>query len=137
MTVTTSDFLGLWQIERTIEDGHSASRAVFTGEASISHDVTHCIYAEVGTLAMAGVKPMTAERRYLWRPDANGFDISFTDERFFHRLSLSGPTQAAHWCDPDQYDVIYDFTDFPSWKSTWHVVGPRKNYVMHSAFRRG
>lgn len=136
MTASTSDFLGHWQIERTIDDVLSQSGAIFAGTASISRNIPHWIYAEVGTLTMAGSKPMMAERQYLWRPDENGFDIFFSDERFFHRLTLSGQTQAAHWCDPDQYDVTYDFTDFPRWKSTWRVTGPRKNYVMHSMFSR-
>jgi hypothetical protein len=128
------DFVGHWRIERKIQDGLAGQNAVFIGTASISITDEDWVYAETGTLKLSGTRPMTAERRYIWRPDATGIDIFFSDNRFFHRLELAQPQQSKHWCDPDQYNVTYDLTHWPNWQATWRVVGPRKDYVMKSEY---
>lgn len=79
---------------------------------------------------------LKAERRYLWHPVGAGFDIYFDDKRFFHRFDLDVSATAAHWCDPDTYDVAYDLAGWPEWRSTWRVAGPRKDYMMTSTYRR-
>jgi hypothetical protein len=72
------------------------------------------------------------ERRYLWALDLS---VLFEDGRFFHKVPpLGGAT--AHWCDPDQYDGMYDFSDWPEFAVTWHVRGPRKDYRMETQYRR-
>ena len=73
-----------------------------------------------------------AERRYLWGPDLT---VCFEDGRFFHQVPPEGG-QAAHWCDPDQYEVSYDFRAWPDWQTRWRVVGPRKDYAMVSWYRK-
>jgi hypothetical protein len=73
-----------------------------------------------------------AERRYLWSADLS---VWFEDGRFFHNVPPhGGPT--AHWCDPDQYDGQYDFADWPAFRVTWRVRGPRKDYRMETLYRR-
>lgn len=134
MTVIQSEFIGSWRIERVIEDALSNSTAQFTGDAHIGDCGVDWTYSEIGKLILDGSPQMTAERSYIWRPDATGFDIFFNDERFFHRLELGTNPQAAHWCDPDQYDVRYDFSDWPNWSCVWNVRGPKKNYRMKSAY---
>lgn len=136
MTPRSKDFLGHWRVERSIADALSQQSAQFTGTAEISDRGADWLYAETGQLQILHTKPMLAERRYLWCADEMGFDIFFEDGRFFHRLNLQATTQAAHWCDPDQYDVSYDFTPWPSWQSAWSVVGPKKNYVMKTTYSR-
>ncbi|MEM9438207.1 MAG: DUF6314 family protein, partial [Pseudomonadota bacterium] len=73
-------------------------------------------------------------RRYWWKPMEGGFDIHFEDGKPFHELQFASPT-AQHFCDPDTYDVRYDFRDFPTWRSTWDVRGPKKQYRMTSIYK--
>ena len=134
MTLEPQDFLGQWQVSRVIEDALTYKTATFSGRAEISDQGDCWLYAEAGHLQMQGAKPMVAERRYLWRAQECSVDIFFEDGRFFHRLELQATAQAAHWCDPDQYDVAYDFSDWPRWRSTWSVVGPKKKYVLKTQY---
>lgn len=133
--LTPSDFLGHWSIARTIQDAKSASTAQFTGTAEIKQGVEDWIYSERGTLVLASGAQFVAERMYFWRPSGAGFDVFFDDKRFFHRFDLVAAAQAQHWCDPDKYEVAYDFSRWPCWQSTWQVSGPRKDYVMQSSYR--
>lgn len=131
-------FLGCWELTRQIEDAKAKSTARFEGRASVRARDSGWLYHEEGKLHLAHGAPLHAERRYLWLPVGQGIDISFEDGRFFHRMELSSAqesSEAAHWCDPDQYDVRYDFSGWPVWQSTWKVTGPRKNYVMQSRYR--
>lgn len=134
VSLKPTDFLGHWQLERKIVDVFSKTDARFSGTAQIFDEGARWIYRETGKLTMKDAKPMTAERRYIWQADAEGVDIHFEDGRFFHRLKCAGDAEAAHWCDPDQYDVVYDFAYWPEWQNTWHVRGPKKNYAMTSAY---
>lgn len=135
MTAKTTDFLGRWSIDRTIEDAQGTGSAHFTGSAVIKECGDIWEFSESGTLSLAQGSVMRAERKYLWRPAGAGFDVFFEDQRFFHHFDLGADAQASHWCDPDQYDVSYDFTDWPNWSSRWNVAGPRKAYIMQSQFR--
>lgn len=134
MSLRPAKFLGLWHIERNIEDSLSGNTSYFTGQAEILEQGKDWLYAERGQLKMQGAPSMTAERRYIWRANAGGIDVYFEDRRFFHRISLADAASAAHWCDPDQYDVRYDFSDWPFWNSVWSVSGPKKNYSMRSSY---
>lgn len=127
------DFEGDWQITRRIEDALSGQEAGFVGTARFERDCLGLRYSEKGLLTLGGAS-MEAERVYLWRSADAGIEVFFDDGRFFHRID--GSSGAGHWCDPDQYDGIYDFGDWPDWSSRWQVKGPRKDYVMVSIFKR-
>lgn len=129
MTRILSDFIGTWQLTREIVQ-NGTGRATFVGQAEWSFDAEALDYVERGVLSLEGQPPMTAERRYRWDADLN---IYFDDGRFFHQVPSKGGA-AAHWCDPDQYDVVYDFTDWPAWSCKWQVKGPRKDYVLESNY---
>lgn len=134
LSLKPTDFLGNWALERRIDDVLSGSVSTFSGTACLSVGENQWSYHEVGKLLLADAQPMTAERRYIWRADDNGVDIHFDDGRFFHRLDCSNDAVAQHWCDPDQYDVEYNFSNWPKWQNTWSVRGPKKNYTMTSAY---
>lgn len=133
--ITPFDFVGDWSIKRTIEDAKSNSTASFVGKAQIVEGHKEWVYSEQGELALATGAQFFAERKYFWHPNETGFDVFFEDKRFFHSFELGSAAQAQHWCDPDQYEVAYEFQQWPIWKSTWQVTGPRKNYVMSSQFQ--
>lgn len=73
---------------------------------------------------------MTASRVYLWKADLS---VWFDDGRYFHTVPAQGGA-TDHWCDPDQYDVRYDFAEWPDFRVTWRVEGPRKSYTMVSDY---
>ena len=145
-----SDFEGVWQITRQIIHANGTG-AQFNGAGTFVRTKSGLVYDERGTLqfeipqtdvsgtAELGAK-ILATRRYFWdSPDevsgADHVHMRFEDGRAFHLVPL-GSGGSAHWCDPDQYDVSYDFAKWPFWSAVWRVLGPRKNYVMTSEYFR-
>ena len=122
------DFKGVWVLSRQVAHTHGRP-ARFEGFARITRAWT---YLEWGNLEIEGAD-YAAGRRYEWAPVEGGFDVSFEDGRPFHDLRFAAP-EARHFCDPDTYDVTYDFSEFPRWRSTWVVTGPRKDYRMESHY---
>jgi hypothetical protein len=130
------DFEGVWRLERRIIDALGPD-AVFTGTAGFTRDTEGLILHEAGRLELTGQGGFQAERRYHWRQAGAMIAVLFADGRDFHRFDPGqGLTTADHWCDPDTYRVRYDFTNWPVWQAEWRVTGPRKDYVMHSVYRR-
>jgi len=131
MTVQLADFEGKWWLSRRIVQG-DGTKARLQGVAMFRAVPEGLAYEEIGTLRMPGQPEMEARRAYFW-----GLDLTvwFEDGRYFHQVPEDGG-ETAHWCDPDQYDGHYDFEDWPVWRVTWDVRGPRKNYRMESEYRR-
>ena len=131
------DFAGVWRLERRIEDQRAGQVAHATGQAMLSAEGAGLIYEETVLLHLPGQAPLEGRRRYLWRAAARGIAVLFDDGRDFHVIPLgNGAPEAAHWCDPDQYDVRYDFSAWPQWSSVWDVCGPRKDYRMETGYER-
>jgi hypothetical protein len=129
-------FTGLWDVERDVEDVRAGRAGRFSGTARFAPDPEGLAYAEAGTLSLAGVPPMPASRRYLWRDGGAGtIEVRFEDGRLFHRFCADEPAPAAaHDCPPDRYRVRYDFARWPRWQAEWRVQGPRKDYGLVSRF---
>ncbi|MCR9111010.1 DUF6314 family protein [Marivita sp. XM-24bin2] len=123
------NFIGLWSVSRVISDHFSASTGTFHGTACFTAAKHGLAYIETGKLQLAGQPPFHAERRYHWHQDENGLHVSFDDGRPFHSFDPDNP-EASHWCDPDTYEVTYEFDDWPHWRTIWNVSGPRKAYQM-------
>ncbi|WP_305972172.1 MULTISPECIES: DUF6314 family protein [unclassified Mameliella] len=127
-------FLGDWQVSRQIwqDDG---ARGRFEGTARWQRDGTGAIYSERGQFWLGGQGPFVAERSYRWDADLT---VYFEDGCLFHKVPTEGG-EVAHWCPPDQYDGLYDFSDWPRWSLRWRVTGPRKAYeslTLYSAAER-
>ncbi|MDG1736935.1 MAG: DUF6314 family protein [Paracoccaceae bacterium] len=127
------DFEGSWQVSRWIKDALIGQSGNFEGLAEFKRDELGLRYIERGILKL-GAASMQAERCYLWRVADKGIEVQFEDRRAFHHIDQSA--EAAHWCDPDQYNVTYEFGEWPEWSSRWAVKGPRKDYEMVSNYRR-
>ncbi|KFE34410.1 DUF6314 family protein [Thioclava atlantica] len=128
-----SDFAGEWALTREIRHA-DGSEARFEGAARFVPEGEGLLYLEEGALILPGGQRMRAERRYLWRTEGGRIAVFFEDGRPFHSFAPDAP-EAAHWCDPDDYRVTYEFAHWPDWRAEWRVRGPRKDYVMISDYR--
>ncbi len=132
-----ADFEGAWRLTRRIEDRILGQTGHLDGRAWFTRGMDGLNYSESGTLRLPGQPGMQAERRYLWREAGAHIEVLFDDGRPFHAFDLADSQPAAdHWCEPDSYAVRYDFAAWPDWTSEWQVIGPRKDYTLHSAYRR-
>ncbi|MEO0937043.1 MAG: DUF6314 family protein [Pseudomonadota bacterium] len=126
-----ADFTGPWQLARTIAHADGLTAAL-TGTATFTPEGRGLAYAETGALSIAGAPPFEATQRYTWD---ERLGVHFADGRFFHTVPAQGGP-ASHWCDPDQYDGVYDFSDWPRWTLRWQVRGPRKDYTSDTTYWR-
>lgn len=124
-----SDFAGRWQVVRKIT-AKAAPDATFEGTALWTPQGTGLAYSETGVMRLSGHPPMQAARRYFWAED---LAVYFEDGRFFHQVPRAGG-QTQHWCDPDRYRVVYDFSGWPQFRATWQVSGPCKDYVSDTLY---
>lgn len=130
-----SAFTGEWHIRREIEDFMAGQTVSFRGIARFVPDEDALRLTETGEMAIPGQPPLSATRSYVWRQEPDGLSIWFADGRYFHRI-VKERAADDHWCDPDRYEVVYSFSDWPRWRSDWRVRGPRKDYRMTSHYRR-
>lgn len=125
------DFEGAWRYARRIS--HADGRvAEVSGRAVWWWDGAGLVCDETGEMRVPGYPPIQVARRSLWR---EGLAVHFADGRVFHHVPPEGG-ETAHWCDPDQYDGCYDFTDWPRFCVSWRVRGPNKDYHMTTEYRR-
>jgi hypothetical protein len=137
LQLSLTDFVGNWSLRREIDDHLAGAQSCFVGTAVFSNSDGGVLLAEDGVLTMAGQRPMQATRRYLWRQNGDAIAVSFDDGRDFHTFRPNEDAPLAnHGCPPDFYRVTYDFSDWPNWRSTWQVTGPRKDYRLTSGYRR-
>ncbi len=136
--LSLAEFQGKWTLSRVITDRRANAEGVLSGAASFTPDEPgRMIYEESGTLSYARQPPMAATRRYIWTETEEGIEVTFETGKSFHTIMLDRlMPDAIHLCDPDLYNVSYDFTRWPKWSSTWSVVGPRKDYKMVSDYLR-
>ncbi|MGB1235528.1 MAG: DUF6314 family protein [Planktomarina sp.] len=125
-----ADFEGTWIFDRVIDDALSG-QATATGTARIGQGA----YLEETTLTLPDGTVLNGTRKYLWAEVEGGIEVRFHDGRPFHTIRFTAPADA-HWCDPDTYNVTYDFDAYPKWTSTWAVKGPRKDYRMVTRYRK-
>ncbi|QPH53708.1 DUF6314 family protein [Pontivivens ytuae] len=130
-------FAGRWSIRRDIFDLDSQWTGQFKGQGDFVPRAAGLDYLEEGELRFAGLPPFSATRRYRWEAGDADILVEFDDGRFFHRFDpLESGAEAAHFCDPDLYEVRYLF-DLPSeWRAEWRVEGPRKDYRMVTIYKR-
>ncbi len=129
-----SDLEGLWRLTRTIEDARAGITGHLEGTSRWLRDGDGLRQEEAGVLRYGDAAPMQAARVYLWRDTAAGLAVYFEDGRAFHELG-AGRLEDRHWCDPDTYDVRYDFGRWPDWTQSWRVTGPRKDARITSRFQ--
>lgn len=134
-----SDFIGQWVLDRRIDDRITGQTGAFEGTATVAPvGAAGAAYHEVGILRLGDGPGFTAERRYLWQFEAERVVVQFEDGRAFHSFCPEGEGAGSdHPCGADYYQVVYDFGAWPRWQANWTVSGPRKDYRMRTAYRRG
>ncbi|MEO1639448.1 MAG: DUF6314 family protein [Pseudomonadota bacterium] len=134
--LTASDFIGGWQLRRTIDDRYSRQSGQLLGGARFARkDDGKVTYHETGKVRFGDGPVMQTHRTYLWRFSDALVDVFFEDGSAFHSFAPQGTTAGTdHFCGDDLYQVAYDFTAWPTWKTVWSVKGPRKDYTMISAY---
>lgn len=124
---------GLWRLRRVIAHADGSENRL-NGETRFRRSGQRLIQDEAGTLIL-GNQSVKATRRYVWATTGGRLDVFFEDMRPFHSVLLGvARYETVHLCDPDRYEVNYDFSDWPVWNARWHVEGPRKDYVMTSRY---
>lgn len=130
------DFTGNWSVQRSIDDRRANAEGKFEGEAIFSEEGAGLVYEENGTLTLGDIASMHASQKFHWQPDGKDVAVYFSDGRYFHGISLEDRADDRHFCDPDRYEVTYDFSAWPVWTTRWKVIGPKKDYTMRSTFVR-
>lgn len=138
-SLQASDFVGVWHINREIEDRKLKVRGDLQGSAElIVRGEGHLDYHEVGELRLGENAPVEASRGYRWAFEGGKVAVSFTDGREFHAFTPAGHVKGSdHPCGSDLYRVEYDFTGWPEWRAIWTVKGPRKDYTSVTVYSRG
>ena len=131
---TEGFFAGRWQMVRIIENVDDGVIGEFWGEARFRPDRGGLYCYESGVLRFKG-EDYLAERGSLWIfPGGGQIEVRYADGRPFHAF-LSDEPIAVHICGEDRYEVSYEF-DEHTWISRWEVVGPTKDYMMTTRYRR-
>lgn len=122
-----------------LNEAQTNPAAVFDGIACFTICDEGLLYEEVGELRLPDQTGLQAKRRYIWRSTAlGGVDVVFEDGSDFHHIDLTGPVATAWFdCLPDFYEVSYNFSRWPDWRSIWRVKGPRKDYTLITDYERG
>lgn len=124
---------GRWSLDRTIRHGDGRVDRM-TGDCTFTRTGPRLVQDEVGWLETTeGL--FQATRRYIWAERGGWLDVHFADMRPFHTFPVGDSRpETVHLCPPDRYQVAYDFTEWPIWRTVWTVEGPRKDYCMESVF---
>jgi Family of unknown function (DUF6314) len=130
---------GQWRIERRIDPG----LGTFTGVARIRPlrtDELH--YREDGELRLATGHSGPAHREYVYILDGDAIRVCLVVDgepgTTVHRLDLAGGSEASdvHLCRADRYLGTYSFAGADRFTVAMRVVGPDKDYEIHTSYRR-
>ena len=123
-----ADFHQPWRITREIEDRKAGAKVSFEGKVMTEMVSGQLRWHETGQLRMPQ-GAFASDRVTLWQDVEAGLAVHFDDGRLFHRIDRAVSPIATHDCDPDVYNLAYDFAPWPRWSVTITVSGPRKDYT--------
>ena len=136
MGIELTDFIGIWRLEREIDDLRLGLKGRLDGRCVFASDGAELVQTETGVLRFGHAAPMQAQRVYRWRAEGARLVVRFDDGRAFHDFGPDCEAGAEHLCGQDMYRVRYRFVEWPVWTSTWRVTGPRKDLILRSRFSR-
>ncbi|MEM8618287.1 MAG: DUF6314 family protein [Actinomycetota bacterium] len=134
-----ASLVGSWRIWRSIDDRYGRQCMTGKGNAHFEpagadvleyHERLNMRFAHRAT-------PLAATGSFVWRYDHPIVEVVSRDRLVVQRFDLLVDSHSyVHDCGPDRYEGRCDFSKWPDWTSSWDVVGPRKDYLMTTRFRR-
>lgn len=126
------ELLGRWMLQRAVADHRSGSTGSATGVAEFVVDQAGVACEETGDLYWAGQR-RHFRRGLLLRPEpGEGWWVQFPDGRRFHPWTEGN---FSHFCGADRYAGRLS-RPRGGWQLRWAVLGPLKDYVMVTDYRR-
>jgi len=128
---------GRWHLQRKTVDKAAGQTFHLDGICTFETDGEALLQRETGVLVLGNGQSFPAEQKYIWWFNIKQISLEFSDKRPF--LTLAPPftlCDSMHLCGEDTYVAQFDFRGRAHWSSTWHVTGPRKDYVMSSDYTR-
>ncbi len=131
---TQDYFRGDWRLVRIIENVPEGIIGEVWGEATFASDANALTCREQGVMRFQGADFHT-ERTSLWRfPEPGRVEVLYEDGRPFHDFLTRDPI-ALTIEDDARYEIVYDFEP-GTWISRWQLLGPGRNYMMTTRYRR-
>jgi uncharacterized protein DUF6314 len=129
---------GDWTIDRLVLDRANGMEGQFEGRAHFTLCGSALLYEEHGTLTFGEHRGRSGQSYRYDFPEGDGrANVHLRDGRPFHSLDLSqGQDFVSHACHPDLYDGRFVALGSSSWRSTWTVKGPRKDYDLVTMYVR-
>lgn len=131
---TQDYFRGQWLLVRIIENVPEGIIGEVWGEAEFVSDGKGLTCREQGVMRFQGTDYHT-ERTSLWRfPEPGRVEVLYEDGRPFHDFLTRDPIALTIEEDA-RYEIVYDFEP-GTWISRWQLLGPGRNYMMTTRYRR-
>ena len=136
-TESTFNFLlGVWDVNRTIEDHRLGASGSFLGTAifqkvpAIDNPVLHrALYGETGMLSFGHYQNSASRHLELRESNGSAVALFFSDGRYFVDLDLTAEIwESSHFCGDDRYKISTVAISRDSFQECWNVRGPRKSY---------
>jgi len=139
---------GSWNLYRTISSPKfqpmtGAGKAIFDKYK----DPNSLLYKEELILNLPS-ESINASKEYIFRLIDNDVSVFFheTPERFFYTLKFAPKIPSSdkvfdqaggeHLCGNDNYTASYNFFDNDNFELIYKVVGPKKDYIMTTKYKR-
>ena len=132
MQLDPSSLVGLWSLEREIDDRRRGEVSRISGTLTLTCAGERVQWEE----AMTWFRPEGGVdvRRALWLVAGDdGWWVHFEDGRPFHPWRPG--EEVVHPCAPDTYRGLVTGTP-QSWSVTWDATGPGKDYSMVTRLSR-
>lgn len=127
---------GTWQVDRDLHEAQDDRSGRFVGTAEFVPEDDGLRWTETGD-ARLGDYAGSASRVLLVRPCADGWEVRFDDQRFFHPLDLTdGCSRVDHPCGEDHYRGELRVESHDRFVVAWRVRGPRKDQTIVSRYTR-
>ena len=131
--------VGAWTYDREFDNGNSGIGTV----DFIKNKLYGLEYSELGTLNIVDGTVLTAKRKYFFNANENNLETYFfeTPKILFQGIEfkIRGENiigKATHHCGDDFYDSEYVFKANGTFQIKHKVVGPKKNYVSITNYRK-
>jgi hypothetical protein len=131
---------GNWTFQRTV-----SGEARAEGTASFTRNWNTLNYYESGVLhRFEDKKSFHVYQTYSYRLRNDLISVYFSNKQLFHPLHFDPPNpttfpfiaRGTHHCEPDTYEMLYQFDNLNQFRVTCAVKGPHKNYEIYTVFQK-